>query len=351
MLRDSISRGLAMICAGLLIGGCDQTTAPDPGKTPAATGRVLAAHGDPTASLLVGGLEGPLGSTIGPDGALYVAEGAAGRISRIDPKSGATTTFASGLPEQVFPPEGGVMDVAFIDRTAYALVSLVGSDVGGSEIVGIYRVDGPQSFTVVADIGAFNVANPPTEDFVIDAPTGYQYALQTFRGGFLVTDGHLNRVLRVTHNGEIGVVIAFGNIVPTGLDVRGNRVYLALAGPVPHLPQDGKVVSFGPKSHPETEVVASGASLLVDVEFGVGSSLYALSQGDFPVGSVPGSPALPNTGALVKVTGDGTFAVITDGLNQPTSVEFIGNTAYVVTVAGEIWKIEDVSDPPFGSPR
>jgi hypothetical protein len=98
-------------------------------------------------------------------------------------------------------------------------------------------------------------------------------------------------------------------------------------------------------------VVASGASLLVDVEFGRGRSLYALSQGDFPVGSVPGSPALPNTGALVEVTGDGTFTVITDGLNQPTSVEFIGNTAYVVTLGGEIWKIEDVSDPPFGTPR
>jgi hypothetical protein len=313
---------------------------------------VLADHSDdPKATLLVSGLDGPLGSTIGPDGALYVAEGGAGRISRIDPRSGATTTFASGLPEQVIPPEGGVMDVAFIDRTAYALVSAVGSDVGGSDVVGIYRVDGPQSFTVVADIGEFNVLNPPTIPFQIDVPSGYQYALQTYRGGFLVTDGHLNRVLRVTLDGEITELIAFDNIVPTGLEVKGNRVYVAQAGPAPHLPQDGKVVSFGPKSPTETEVVASGASLLVDVEFGRGRSLYALSQGDFPVGSVPGSPALPNTGALVKVTGDGTFAVITDGLNQPTSVEFIGNTAYVVTVGGEIWKIEDVSEPPFGRPR
>jgi hypothetical protein len=98
-------------------------------------------------------------------------------------------------------------------------------------------------------------------------------------------------------------------------------------------------------------VAASGASLLVDVEFGRGRSLYALSQGDFPVGSVPGSPALPNTGALVKVTGDGTFTVITDGLNQPTSLEFIGNTAYVVTLGGEIWKIEGVSDRPIERPR
>jgi hypothetical protein len=36
----------------------------------------------PTATLLVTGLQGASGSTIGPDGALYVTEGAIGRISR-----------------------------------------------------------------------------------------------------------------------------------------------------------------------------------------------------------------------------------------------------------------------------
>ena len=55
-------------------------------------------HGDPTAHLLVAGLEGGSGSTIGPDGALYVTENAAGRITRVDPRTGATTTYASGLP-------------------------------------------------------------------------------------------------------------------------------------------------------------------------------------------------------------------------------------------------------------
>ena len=115
---------------------------------------------------------------------------------------------------------------------------------------------------------------------------------------------------------------------------------MAEAGPVPHLPENGKVVSFGPNSLTATEV-ASGAPLLVDVEFG-GGRLYALSQGIFPVGSPPATPALPNTGALVKVNGDGTFTVIMDGLDRPTSLEFIGNTAYFVTLTGEIWKIDGV---------
>ena len=293
--------------------------------------------GEPNPTQLLTGLEGGSGSTVGPGGALYVTEGAAGRISRVDPKTGDITTFASGLPTSIVGI-GGATDVAFIGKTAYALVTLVGSDVGGSDIVGIYRVDGPDSFTVIADIGAFSVSNPPSTPF--DIPSGLQYALETYRGGFLVTDGHHNRVLQVTLDGAVTELIAFDNIVPTGLAVRGNTVYMAEAGPVPHLPEDGKVVSFRPKSPTATEV-ASGASLLVDVEFGRGHKLYALSQGVFG-GGPAGSPAVPNTGSLVKVNRDGTFSVVADGLNQPTSLEFIGNTAYVVTLTGEIWKIDNV---------
>jgi hypothetical protein len=304
----------------------------------AATAAAPSEH--PTAHRLVTGLQGGAGSTIGPNGALYVTESAAGSITRVDPKTGATTTFASGLPTLI-PAAGfgGPVDVAFLGRTAYVLVTLVGPDVGGSDVVGIYRVDGPDRFTVVADIGAFSIANPPATDFFV--PTGVQYALQTYRGGFLVTDGHHNRVLRVTRDGQVTVLRAFGNIVPTGLEVRGRTIYMAEAGPVPHLPEDGKVVAFRPKSTTVREV-ASGSPLLVDVEFGHGHRLYALSQGFFTPGNPEGSPALPNTGALVKAGRDGTFTVVIDRLNQPTSLEFIGKTAYVVTLGGEIWKIKGV---------
>lgn len=295
---------------------------------------------NPTASRLVTGLQGGLGSTIGPDGALYVTETAAGRITRVDPRTGATRTYASGLPKPIIGL-GGAMDIAFIGRTAYVLVTLVGPDVGGTDVVGIYRVDGPHSFTVVADIGAFAISHPPATPF--DVPSGVQYALEPYRGGFLVTDGHLNRVYRVTLGGEVTNLIAFGNIVPTGLALRGQTIYMAEAGPVPHLPENGKVVSFGPKSA-AAAVVASGSPLLVDVEFGHGRTLYALSQG-VGSGAPAGSPALPDTGALVKVNRHGTFTVVIDGLNQPTSLEFIRNTAYVVTLGGEIWKIKGVSGP------
>lgn len=347
-MRDP-TRFLVVIVATALVGvGCNT-------EAPVAPEETLPSgiEGGPTrvvdaanADLLVTGLQGASGSTIGPGRQLYVTEGAAGRISRVDPTTGDVTTFASGLPTSIIGI-GGAIDVAFIGKTAYVLVTLVGSDVGGSDVVGIYRVDGPNSFTPIADIGAFALGNPPSTPF--DLPTGVQYALETFQGEFLVTDGHHNRVLRVTRDGEVSEFMAFGNIVPTGLDVMGNTVYMAQAGPAPHLPEDGRIVSFSPRSSGVTEV-AAGARLNVDAEVGRGRTLYGLSQGVWD-GAFPGSPALPNTGALMEVNGDGTFSVVTDGLNQPTSLEVIGNTVYVVTLGGEIWRIDDVSGPPFGPSR
>ena len=306
----------------------------------------------PTASLLVSGLQGATGSTVGPGGDLYVTEALAGTISRVDPKTGEKETFATGLPIRV-GRIGGAMDVAFIDKTAYVLVTLVGPDVGGSSIVGIYRMDGPNKFTVIADIGAFALQNPPTTPFAV--PTGVQYALEVYRCGFLVTDGHHNRVLHVTLDGEVTEFATFDNIVPTGLAVSDKRVYIAQAGPVPHLPENGKVVAINPTAvaiDPTSRAkdVASGAPLLVDVEFGRHGQLYALAQGIFE-GPRDGFPASPKTGSLVRVNADGTFTVVLEGLDRPTSLELIGNTAYVVTLADEIVKIEHVGTRRFGVPR
>ena len=296
------------------------------------------ATGQPTVTRLVSGLEGASGSTVGPDGALYVTEGAVGRISRVDPKTGQVTTFASGLPKSIIG-FGGPTDIAFVDKTAYVIVTLVGPQFGGSDINGIYRVDGPTSFTVIADIGAFALENPPDTPF--GGLMGLQFAIEPYGEGFLVTDGHHNRVLRVTRGGRISVFRAFDNIVPTGLEHFGPLVLMGQAGPLPHLPEDGKIVAFGPGAS-RVITLGSGAPLIVDVEFGPGLRLYGLSQGHFTPGNPEGSPADPNTGALVELKWDGRLHVVVANLNQPTSLEFIGDTGYVVTLGGEIWKIENV---------
>jgi hypothetical protein len=53
----------------------------------------------------------------------------------------------------------------------------------------------------------------------------------------------------------------------------------------------------------------------------------------------------------VEVNADGTFTVLAEELNLPTSFQFIGNTAYVVNLVGEIWRYDEVSSPPFGVSR
>ena len=300
----------------------------------------------PQVTQLVAGIQGASGSTIGPGGALFVTEGATGRILRVDPQTGQVSVFASGLPPSLpWVGIGGAIDVAFIGSTAYVLVTLVGPDVGGGSVNGIYRVDGPASFTIVADLGQFSANNPPMTPF--DLLMGVQYALDFYQGNFLVTDGHHNRVLHVTPAGAVSEFRTFGNIVPTGLAIAGNTIFMAEAGAAPHLPQDGKVVAFTSGADTVT-TVAAGARLLVDVEFGRGVSLFGLSQGVFPLDGIPGFPANPNTGALVQVNDTGGFDTIVDGLNLPTSLEFIGDTAYVVTLAGDILRIDGVSGPPYG---
>lgn len=278
-------------------------------------------------------LDDASGSTVGPDGALYVPEGSSGTVYRVDPRTGATSTFASGLPPFLVGI-GGAVDLVFLDGTAYVLVTMVGPDLGGDDVVGVYRVDSPTTFTVVADLGEYSLANPPRTPFFV--PTGVHYAIERYQGGFLVSDGHHNRVLQVTLDGEVSEVLTLGNVVPTGLETAGRNVLLALAGPVPHLPDDGQVVAFDPRDGVTHDVVA-GARLAVDVERR-GHSLYVLSQGFFTPGHPEGSPADPDTGALYAVA-DGGLHLVADGLDRPTSFELIGRTAYVVTLEGEVWRV------------
>ncbi len=89
---------------------------------------------------------------------------------------------------------GGAIDVAFLGRTAYVLVTLVGPSLGQPSVVdGLYRVGRDGTVKPVADIGAWSIEHPPAVD--VEVPSGVQYAMQRFGRGFLVSDGHHNRII------------------------------------------------------------------------------------------------------------------------------------------------------------
>jgi hypothetical protein len=90
--------------------------------------------------------------------------------------------------------------------------------------------------------------------------------------------------------------------------------------------------------------VASGVSMIVGTKFGAHGMLYALSQGIAPAGIQPGQAASPNTGRLLRVNYDGTFTILVDKLDQPASLNFVCNTAYIVTLTGEVLEIKDVGE-------
>ena len=299
----------------------------------------------PTVSTLTTGIQGAFGSTIGPDRALYVTEMATGSVLRVDPETGETTVYASGLPIAV--GIGGPIDLVFHGGTAYVLVTLVGPFFGTPDPSGVYRIDGPEEWTLIADLGAWAVENPPDPSISIFIPTGVHYSIDTFRGGLLVTDAHHNKLLRVGRDGDISEVAAFPNIVPTGLETVGHDVYVAMSGPVPHLPEDGRIVSVNANSGAMT-TVAAGTRLLLDVERGRGGTLFGLGQGIHAPGTPEGDPAEPETGELVVVDGSGGFVTLVDGLNLPTSLEIIGTTAFITGLAGDVVRIDGIAGPPFG---
>ena len=121
--------------------------------------------------------------------------------------------------------------------TAYVLVTLVSGMLfdepfGDPEAKnGLYRVERDGSVTLVADLGQWSVDNPPEPAFFVD--TGVHFALETYRGGFVVTDGHHNRVLFVDRDGSIRELATFGNVVPTGLETTAGQGLRHPDGPDP----------------------------------------------------------------------------------------------------------------------
>ena len=290
-----------------------------------------------------------VGSTIGPDRALYVAGGNTGEVLRIDRRDGRVSTYASGLPQKAFQGQdiGGPVDVAFAGRRAYVLVTLVSGTVFGEPFGdpdaknGLYRIERDGTNTLVADLGQWSADHPPQPAFFVD--TGVHFAMEPYRGGFLVTDAHHNRVLWVDRHGSIHEFATFENEVPAGLETTDGRVFVSQLGPIPHHPEDGKIIAV--RAGREPREVANGASMLIDVERGPRGTLYGLSQGQWD-GVGEGSRAVPDTGRLVVVGRHGDLTPVLDGrgqelvLDRPASVEFVGTTAYVVSVTGVVYRVE-----------
>jgi hypothetical protein len=238
----------------------------------------------PTAKVTVfaTGFNNPRGLKFGPEGDLYVAEGGTGgplattpadcvqaagvgpytgspvgaRISQVD-RHGNRTTVIDNLPSSQTNPDtgsliSGVADVAFIDDTLYAVFAGAGCSHGIAAIPnGVIRVDEKGSWKMVANLSAFQqanpVANPESDDF---EPDGTWYNMVAVGHDLYAVEPNHGEIVKISRNGNVSRVIdisaSYGHIVPSAMTYYKGNFYVGNLGVFPQTVGSSNIYEITP---------------------------------------------------------------------------------------------------------
>ncbi|HEU5404402.1 MAG TPA: ScyD/ScyE family protein [Terriglobales bacterium] len=296
------------------------------------------------------GFNNPRGLTFGPDGYLYVAEGGAGgdfstvgqceqaagppegpgpytggftaRISKVNVATGAVTTVAEGLPSsQTSDAFGdltsGVADVKFIGGTLYALIAGAGCSHGlAGTHNGIVRVNSNGTWTDVANLSAFQMANPVADPNPGDfEPDGTWYSMVAVRGALYAVEPNHGELDMITTTGQIRRVADIsktqGHIVPTAVAYHGN-FYVGNLNTFPIEDGSSKIIKINPAG--EITTVATGFTTVLGLVFDNRDRMYVLENTTGNLFPTPG------TGKVLRVDPSGRVTEIATGLFLPTGM-------------------------------
>jgi hypothetical protein len=357
MLRRSIPVLALLGAAGLVLGG-----------VPAA-----AEDDAPSHEVVATGLDNPRGLTVGPDGAVYVAEsgaggtrpclpgpeggpvcfGKTGAVTRID--DAGQTRVLTGLPSIATKGAGtsalGPSDVAFGHHgkmyvtvglgleTAVAMKIPALADMG--ELV---RARANGTWRSIADLAAFEHTANPTADERDSNPN----SVFPTKSGFIVADAGGNDIVKVKRNGRIDVLATLPNRMIGGASV-DEVPTSAVVGPDGAL-YVGQLTGFPFPAGAarvyridydgDLEVFAKGFTNIIDIAFDEDENLYVLEISKN--GLTSGDP----TGALIRVDEDGDdWELVTDDLMMPGGLAIHGDHAYVSNISvvpgkGEVVRID-----------
>lgn len=318
-----------------------------------------------TGETVAGGLNGPMGLMVDPDGNVWVVDSGVGgdeileitspegelmsapvgdtsRVIRIAP-DGSQTEVAV-LPSVLMGQEAiGAARLAMLDGTVYITsggwIEVPGADPRPKTAAVVRVAEGET--TQVADLWAFENENNP-DGFVKES---HPYGVAVHDGALLVADAGANDLLRVDPaTGEVSLVAVFDGLpgmipndlrggaqendpVPTGVTVdEGGNIYVSFLPGFPPLPDSAKIVRVTPEG--EVSDYVTGLNILTDLQAAPNGFLYAVQMADFGE-----QGPTPDSGRVFRVS-EGEATEVLSGLAFPTAIAFNAQGDAYLTING-----------------
>jgi hypothetical protein len=355
-----------------------------------ATGAATAGAATPRAlQTVASGLNSPRHLSVGPDGALYVAEagtggpssgagancvattneigiptqncfGTTGSIARVT-TAGAVSTVLSGLPSVVTEAAGplpaeyaGPSAATFAGGKLNVTTQVVSLNPDGTNPFGAGGTNlgrliaaAPNSasstWTVGANFAAYAAANPQSASSLGTGPgesatDSDPYAVTPYNGGFAVADAAANALRFVSASGVISTLASFpaqagtsAQAVPTSVAVGPDgALYVGELVGAPSPAGSAVVYRVVPGSAPT--VFATGFSAITDLAFDRSGRLIVLEYNVNGLLDQTGA-----SGAVIRVASDGTRTTLAStGLIEPTGLAVGTDGSIYVSNNGDV---------------